>query len=272
MATSKPARPGLENPREQPPYGRFERDAGAPDAPQAPVGDTCGPLGHGDLGTPTSGRTRSDTTEATVWATRTGEWTQDHSSGWGYIFAFHGLKDLVASMTRAGLSGRVAQLAIVAHGDQDGRVVLDRDLTPDGVLGEFSSELADLRRFLTPDGLLAFYSCIAGKGEDGSALLANLSNALPGRTIVGFVLYGYIGPSGAGNRPGVVEADEDQNLPPRKKDALGYLDPWCRWAKRARNGQIVHIPITEQNVRPGKRCANPKCPGHDNPADSCRGW
>ena len=269
MAKSKSARPGLPDPRQNPPYGR---DAGAPDAPLEPVADTCGPLGYVDCWTPNSGRSMSDKTEATVWATRVGKWAKDHSTGWGYIFEFSGLKDLVVSMARAGLRGRVAQLGIVAHGDKGGRVVLDRDLTPDRVSSEFSSELADLGRFLTPDGSLAFYACIAGKGTDGSDLLVNLSNALPGRTIVAFVLYGYIGPGGAPNMPGMVEADDDQNLPPRKEDALGYLDPWCRWAKRAKNGQIVHIPITEQNVRPGKKCANPHCGNHDNLGDSCPGW
>ena len=50
MATSKPARPGLANPRGKLPHGRRSTDTPAPKASQGFCGDTGGPLGWCDSG------------------------------------------------------------------------------------------------------------------------------------------------------------------------------------------------------------------------------
>jgi hypothetical protein len=212
--------------------------------------------------------------EATVWAVKSiGEsevkspFDESHDFGFRFVFSFEHLRDLIATIVREKL--RVAHLGIVAHGDADGQVQLGPDLTPESI-AQYSGELADLRCILLPEAYLTFYACIAGRGERGSALLVKLSTELWGRTIVGFELFGYLGPYLS--TPGVVQATAYSAGKPDPRDKLGNLDPWGRWAKRARNGKIIHIPELEQKERPGMRCANPNCGGHAKLGDSCKGW
>jgi hypothetical protein len=211
---------------------------------------------------------------AMVWAFRVGAWTSDPSTGWSHtIGPFHALSDLMKSLDRARLRGMVRRLAIVAHGDHPGVIVLDHRLTP-ATISHFATELNRLRWYLTPNAMLAFYSCIAGMGEEGSRLLIALSRHLPGRTIVGFELYGLIGPGGLPNAPGNMTATEaaEQQMAMLSSARHGRLSPWCPFAKHARDGQIVHLPILEQDRRPNRTCANPACPGHAMGGQSCTGW
>jgi len=211
---------------------------------------------------------------ATVWAYRVGAWTRDPSTGWSHTLEMRGLGDLMSSMDGGRLQGIVTHLAIVAHGNEPGVVQLDRTLDSTNTASTFAAELNRLRRYLTRDGMLTFFSCIAGQGEQGSELLVGLAKQLPGRTIVGFELFGLIGPSGIPNAPGNMVATEASNpqvaMDPRSQH--GRLSPWCPFAKRARDGKIVHIPILEQNGRPNRTCANPRCGGHDRAGQSCAGW
>jgi hypothetical protein len=210
---------------------------------------------------------------ATVWAHRVGAWTRNPATGWSHTLQMNGLGDLTRAMDRAGLKGVVTQLGIVAHGDQPGQVILNRQLTA-ATIDVFRFELNGLRSYLTRNGILTFYSCIAGKGEAGSRLLVALSNQLPGRTVVGFELFGLIGPPGIPNAPGNVIATETSlaQLAMDQRAQHGRLHPWCPFAKRARDGQVVHLPILEQAGRPNRTCANPQCRGHSQPSHSCSGW
>jgi hypothetical protein len=176
-------------------------------------------------------------------------------------------------MEGARLKGAVTHLAVVAHGDSPGLVELDHGLTA-GSISAFAADLTLLATFLTKDAWLTFYSCIAGKDEPGSRLLTELSRKLPGRTIVGYELFGLIGPMGALNTPGTMTAVETPiaQLAMNPKAQHGNLNPWCAFAKRARDGKIVHYPVLEQNTRPFRRCANPTCPGHSRPEHSCPSW
>ena len=184
-----------------------------------------------------------------------------------------GLSGLSDQMEKAKLAGAVSHLAVVAHGDAPGLVELDHPMTA-GSMPHFAADLAKLKTHLTPDAWVTFYSCIAGKDEPGSRLLIELSRQLAGRTIVGFELFGFIGPPGALNTPGTMTAVETPiaQLAMNPKAQHGNLNPWCPFAKRARNAAIVHYPILEQNGRRGMRCANPGCPGHASPSHSCPGW
>lgn len=184
-----------------------------------------------------------------------------------------GLSDLADSMERASLKGAVTHLAMVAHGDAPGLVQLDHPLTV-GTMPQFAAALEKLKTLLTRDAWVTFYSCIAGKDEPGSRFLCQLSRQLPGRTIVGFELFGLIGPAGSLNTPGTMIATETSlaQLAMKPSSQHGNLNPWCPFAKRARDGKVVHLPLLEQNARPGKRCANPACPGHASPAHACNGW
>jgi len=210
---------------------------------------------------------------ATVWAYRVGAWAKKPESGWSHTVQMRGLSDLMESISSAGIRGTVTHLAIVAHGDQPGVVQLDRLLTGANV-SNFTSELSALRWHLTRDAMLTFYSCIAGQGERGSRLLVEISRQLPGRTIVGFEVFGLIGPMGLTNMPGHMIGTDTALLQfamdPRNQ--LGRLDPWCPFAKRVRDARVVHLPMLEQNNRPRKTCANPACPGHEHPRHSCQGW
>jgi len=184
-----------------------------------------------------------------------------------------GLSDLADQMEGAKLRGAVTHLAIVAHGDDPGTIQLDSALMP-GTIPQFMGDLSRLANYLTQTAWVTFYSCIAGKDAKGTRLLTELSRVLRGRTIVGFELFGLIGPAGSLNKPGKMTA-VDTPVPQFALDPKaqhGDLNPWCPYAKRARDGKIVHLPMLEQNGRLGKRCANPTCPGHASPAHSCSGW
>jgi len=210
---------------------------------------------------------------ATVWSFRVGAWTKNPGAGWSHTMQMSGLSDLADQLERAGLRGSVSHLAIVAHGDEPGLVQLNHSLTA-GSISYFAADLAKLKTYLAMDAWVTFYSCIAGKEDRGTRLLIELSRQLPGRTIVGFELFGLIGPPGALNTPGTMTAIETSiaQLAVNPKAQHGNLNPWCPFAKRARDGKIVHYPILEQNGRFQKRCANPACPGHSSPAHSCKGW
>lgn len=216
---------------------------------------------------------RYDADMATVWAYRVGVWTNNPGAGWNHTLSIGGLSDLSDQMEKAKLRGTVSHLAIVAHGNAPGLVQFDHDMTA-ATMSHFATDLARLKAYLTADAWVTFYSCIAGKDEPGSRLLIELSKQLPGRTIVGFELFGFIGPAGALNTPGTMTAVETPvaQLAMKPNARHGNLNPWCPFAKRARDSRIVHYPILEQNGRPGKRCANPNCPGHASPAHSCSGW
>jgi hypothetical protein len=209
----------------------------------------------------------------TVWAYKEGFWTKDRKTGWADTIHMTGLADLCDSLEHLKLRGAVPRLAIVAHGNEPGVVQLDRKLSLSS-LANFAPDFARLKPYLADKAFLEFYACIAGKDEPGSRLLVALSQIFPGCTIVGFELYGLIGPEGSNNAPGEMDAIQNEfslfGKTPRPQ--LGRLDPWCRWAKRARYGQIVHLPALEQANRKLMKCANPLCPGHREPTDSCPGW
>jgi hypothetical protein len=208
---------------------------------------------------------------ATVWATKVGSWTKDPSTGWSHTFAIkNGLLELAAQMDTAGLNGTVTRVGIVAHGNQPGVVQLDRELRYNTV-ASFALDFQALIPFLTVDAMLIFYSCIAGKDTPGTQLLSGISGFLPGRTIVGFEMYGLIGPAGLPNAPGNMDAvsSEIMQLAVKEGGRYGKLGPWSMFAKWARNRSLVRMPYLEQSRRPNKTCANPKCPGHSKGNHAC---
>lgn len=215
-------------------------------------------------------KTLAKSSDVTVWAARVGNWVKGPS--WEYLVPFSSLSNLDSQLENKGLRGRVTQLGIVAHGDQPGLVALDRDLTVK-TLPEFYLEISTLAQYLAPDAWVTFYSCVAGMGKEGSDFLINISKHLRGRTIVGFELYGFIGGM---NEAGKMKASETPYagvaVDPKKDATHGYLNPWCRFAKRAKDGRIVHLPELEQNNRRNFTCANPSCPGHGAPSHSCVKW
>src|SRR4051812_34643945 len=142
---------------------------------------------------------------ATVWAYRVGVWANNSGAGWSNTVSMVGLSDLCDQLEKAKLTGAVSHLAIVAHGDSPGTVELDRVLTA-ATIPYLAAGLARLKTYLTTNAWLTFYSCGAGKAGLGTRLLVELPSQLPGRTIVGFKLFGLIGPPGSLNTPGAMTA------------------------------------------------------------------
>lgn len=216
---------------------------------------------------------------ATVWAPfRTagvGQWTdRAYESGWSHTVQFSSLRDLLNSMaSRGGLRGAVTRLGVVAHGDRQGLIQLDRDITVTS-LKEVARELNELRLYLARDGMMEFYSCNAAAGAEGSQLLCGLSNHLPGRTVVGFTVFGETDAGDAlsamaPQTPGRVrEAPHGKGSGRPGRD--GILTPWHATAKWARDGRIVRAAPIERE--PDNRCANPACPGHSSALHHCQNW
>jgi hypothetical protein len=150
----------------------------------------------------------------TVWATFynfSGGYEPDPASGWSHLLTgLQNFDGLVNGLEKAGLRNtKAAHLALVGHNDagRDGVVTFDKgnelhsttgrklaDVTP-------ASSFKRLEPYLHPDAWLSLYICISGAGKRGDELLKAVSNELPGRTIVGFVVYVVVGRF-PNNRPG----------------------------------------------------------------------
>lgn len=216
---------------------------------------------------------------ATVWAPFNapgiGSW-QDRAypTGWSDTIQFTSLRDLLDQMhLRGGLRGSVTRLGIVAHGTIDGEVQLDRRLTS-ATVRTFAIELDELRWYLTPLAQFIFYSCIAGAGIDGANLLNALSVSLPGRTVIGFIVWGETSASDALSNispqsPGQVHEAPD-GVGSGRAGSVGLLRPGSEYARWSRNGIIVrNAPLYRDRQN---HCANPACPGHASIYDNCPGW
>lgn len=204
---------------------------------------------------------------ATVWAYRVGAFTDDRTGGWSHTVNFRSLADLRAKLDGLGLRGIVHRLAIVAHGDRPGDVLMDGA----GLPATGAAAFGVLGPYLTPHAMLVFVACIAGAQDAGSAFLQSLSRYLAGRVIVAFSTWGQIDTSfGSASAPGNVQAAPGGVI----RAGSPRLSPWGAYAKWACRGAIVRLPAEEQRLNPGNRCANPGCPGHRNADFHCdyRDW
>jgi hypothetical protein len=194
----------------------------------------------------------------TVWAARnnTGIWVDRSKAGdWRLILSFSDLGDLVGQLERLRPSpkGQIRKLAIVAHGDQNGIVQLERNLSPANALS-FKSDFSALSQFMINFGRVIFFSCIAGGGEPGTQLLNTLSaHCLPGRHVIGFEKFGSIGRYGSDNTPGAIFAA--QSPPPSALDlivadsTLGKrLSEYSWFSKWSFNGRIIRRPLGDQSA------------------------
>jgi len=162
----------------------------------------------------------------------------------------------------------------VAHGDESGVVKLDSILSAQ-TISRFDFQLSRLRSFLTADSRLIFFSCIAGSGEAGSALLNALSTRLRGCTVIGFEVSGRVGSAGILSKPGQVTADTSTpgllpNPVVANTSGTKTLDEYSWFSKWSKDGRVIRIGMLEQG-RPGRnnRCASPKCPGHRHAYERC---
>ena len=194
----------------------------------------------------------------TVWAARnnTGVWVDRSKVGdWRYIVSFSDLGDLIRQLESLLPSpkGQIRKLAIVAHGDENGVVQLDRNLTPASALS-FRSEFSALSQFMINFGRVIFFSCIAGGGEPGTQLLNTLSaHCLPGRHVIGFEKFGSMGRYGSENTPGAIFAA--QSPPPSPLDLIvadstqgKRLSEYSWFSKWSLNGRLIRIPLGDQSA------------------------
>ena len=235
----------------------------------------------------------------TVWATFynfSGKYKENPASGWSHLLTgLQNFDELVDGLEKAGFRNKkAAHLALVGHNDagRDGVVTFDKGSELHPRTGRKLANITPvdsfkrLEPYLLPDAWLSLYICISGAGERGDELLKAISNILPGRTIVGFVVYVVVGlfpnndPGNAGGTAFGEDGMSEPEFPP--------LTPWGKAAKRAQDGNIVHIPwrekkgvqrrITHPNGThedvegPPYYCANRDCCGHASKDDDCAGY
>lgn len=194
---------------------------------------------------------------ATVWAAREDafKWgNEPRKTGWSHSFAFGSLSDLVQQMRLVPpLTGKVTKLAIVAHGDKQGEVQLDRPLNPDSA-NTFAQDFAQLSPFLSPYARLIFFSCIAGADERGSKLLNIISGQfLPRRHIIGFEVFGGVGPGATRRLAGQISAVDrpppfGSDIPAGPGSNSATLSEYSWYSKWSLDGKIIHLPRNQQGL------------------------
>src|SRR5262249_20386567 len=112
--------------------------------------------------------------------------TEPKTGIWGRTVLVHSFDDIVsAAKERAASTGKLAALGILVHGDAGGQFTVGgKTFTVENLPME---KLKELATFLAPDANVYLYGCISAVDKAGSVLLKTLSEALPGRLIIGFV-------------------------------------------------------------------------------------
>ncbi len=160
--------------------------------------------------------------------------------------------------------GEVVRLAILAHGDQGGRVFFNGQNQPAITAGNVRSSQQALHNIglLTREegSTVLLMGCLAGQGEPGTRLLQALSRIWPGRRVVGFSTIGYRHPGSMKRRgeacelPGMRDTDAPAYLfaNPHQLDQLwSNFDqmPWASerspHAKVVKNGRVLRNPEGE---------------------------
>ena len=199
---------------------------------------------------------------ARVWAYREGAF-RGTEGGWTHVVNFNYAHNLVDQLTALNLLGQVEHLAILAHGNIPGQVLMNEPWGP-GPPGPTPIGASTFGRlyapFMRPNSLVILTACVAGGGDRGSRFLSEISISIPQSVIVGYSIWGMFSDSfGSYSVPGNVQA-----APGQRPIAGARLTPWSPWAKWARRGAIVRLPADEQEQMSGRRCANPNCPGHES--------
>jgi hypothetical protein len=212
-----------------------------------------------------TGRT---TTAVKVWAYAVGAWKKETKSeswcstgmksGYDHVFYAASLENILQQLKQRGLRGKVGQLSILAHGvlETGGTVQIrlnnsSSDMLTLNTLQKYKSstipELKKLRWFLTPSAVVVFYACTAGQGKDGGIFLRELSSKLPGRLIVAFTTYLWLGVPNIEYLAGEVKDTNQLAKTAGMEDLKNYrrkpnLDINSVHAKWARNGKLKNIP------------------------------
>lgn len=187
-----------------------------------------------------------------VWACSGIESAFMHTNAWPETVPFTGLPDLIGKLRDKHLSNQIDVLAIVAHGDRGGCVLLTPPLVD---VDAARADLTRLRTFLKPDARLIFFACMSAGGFAGDGFLRGVSQILAGCEVVGFIVANQVFAPLAGTVK-VFSQNSTRN------------DEWSEEAKWALNGSIVRPPAFEvlqcQEKDPSRQnhCGSEKCIGH----------
>ena len=197
-------------------------------------------------------------TNPAIWVYRRDRFafTTGAANGWETSYSFTTLRELVRALRdHDHATSRINKLGICAHGDVGGVVQISTatSLNAGNVdYPDINTLLTELSTFLTHDAQVIFFSCIAGQGVEGTALLNRLSRLWAGRTVIGFTTFGYIDTSfGAANAPGNIYdtgqtsqlmAESVAQLVMTGRRRIPRMNENNDSAKWSRNGSLIRTP------------------------------
>jgi len=178
---------------------------------------------------------------------------------WNLSVGFTTLPNLVEQLKKATIAkGQLRKLAVVVHGDSGGLLQLQEGNLTASTAGRYSKDLQAIRDYLWTNARVIFYSCIAGRGEGGTALLKELSKKyFPGRHVIGFERFGKISDARlatvGGQAPGAMWCGKstvptDPGCDPPSvvdKPTSQILSEYSIYAKWSYRGEIIKKPHDE---------------------------
>lgn len=200
-------------------------------------------------------------TNPAIWTYRRDRFsfTSEAANGWETGYGFTTLQGLVNALRdHDHATRRINKLGICAHGDVGGLVQISTatDLTASNVdYPAILTLLTDLGTYLTHDAQVIFFSCIAGQGAGGTALLNRLSTLWQGKVVIGFTTFGYIDLSfNASNAPGNIydtgqvtqlAADFTGQMVAAGRTTIPRMSESNATAKWSRNGSLIRTPAID---------------------------
>ncbi len=182
-----------------------------------------------------------------VWASHRTKWAPNPDLQWEIAVGFSKFVDLPRILQEVDVErGTARRIAIHAHGDAPGRVQMEAELSPQTAEAPpFRSALGEVGSFLREEGCLIFFSCISGRGQQGSNLLTAISNVVKDRYIIGFSVFLMPIRHIAGDVVLLEEGGGSMHVPSRwvaeNRDSP-RIHKGSKFAKWALNGRIVRKP------------------------------
>jgi hypothetical protein len=174
------------------------------------------------------------------------------TAGWEVTARFDDLPQLDLLLADASNAGPIPKLGVLAHGDHPGVINIGStlvDIDQPETIEATRARLTGLGHYLTADADVYIFGCISGKGRQGSALLSELSQMLPGRRIIGFTKITAVEPSGLPVPPHIKMTDIESTALRGKIGFKEAATDTASTAKIARDGKIVKWPTDESKEK-----------------------
>jgi hypothetical protein len=107
--------------------------------------------------------------------------------------AVSSMGDIVSALK--GFGSKASTLGILAHGDSGGTIELGDEVLNVWKLDSFRSKFRDINDGLRDDATVYIYGCVSATGQNGTALLKEISKMLPHKKVVGFNVIVIVKPS-----------------------------------------------------------------------------